>query len=79
MSKSKMQKTTADAAVNHPNACSSWLKPAAAIEAAINSWQMVSKPTVAPSPSFLPPSSAHLLSYEKTTAPGNVNSPGAVC
>lgn len=60
MSKSKTQKTTADAAVNHPNAWSSWLKPAAAIEAAINIWQMVPKPTVAPNrpprfPSFLPP------------------------
>lgn len=42
-----MQKTTADAMVNHPNAWFSWLKPAAAIEAAINKWQMVPKPIVA--------------------------------
>lgn len=47
MSKNKMQKTTADAMVNHPNAWFSWLKPAAAIEAAINNWQMVPKPIVA--------------------------------
>lgn len=36
MSKSKMQTTTADAMVNHPNAWFSWLKPAAAIEATIS-------------------------------------------